>query len=165
MHWPNIDLIAPAFGLPADISARQLARGDIKSLLALLAASHPQLAVGDAAELLTEPFYDNEVALAGEPQSIADRPAFVLLLTSSAGLIACLVLEYEVAEQALFDRLAVVEPGSPTRARSRPAPCGGAHRPGARRERDVRLRRRGQPANVRCAGANRPPAVRHPAKL
>lgn len=112
MRWPNIDPIVPALRLPADICARQLARADVKALLALLAANHPQLAVGDAAELLTEPFYDNEVALAGEDQTIADRPSYVLLLTSSAGLIACLVLEYEVPEQALFGRLSVVERGS-----------------------------------------------------
>lgn len=110
MNWPNLAAISAALAVPPNIRARQIARSDIDDVIAFLGASHRQLAVGDAAELLTAAFYEDEVALAEEAAAIDARPSYVLLLASSARLVGCLVLEYEIAEEALFGRLVVVAP-------------------------------------------------------
>jgi len=110
MHWPDPAPILADLELPAGLTARPLARGDLAAVCAWLTAHDPQLAVGDAAELLEPDFYAHEVALAGEDHPIADRPSFAVVLVASEAIAGCLVLEYELAEHALFRRLAAAAP-------------------------------------------------------
>lgn len=110
MHWPDPAPILAGLELPTGMTARPLARDDLAAVCAWLAAHDPQIAVGDAAELLEPDFYAREVALAGEDQAISERPSFAVVLTAGDAVAGCLVLEYELAEQALFRRLAAAAP-------------------------------------------------------
>jgi GNAT superfamily N-acetyltransferase len=110
MCWPDIDSFAREVVLPPGVQVRWLTRADIPTLVRLLSAWHPGLAVAEDASLLEERYYTENVALAGERHTTMERPVYVTLLESEGAPVSYHVYKLEADWAALAGIFSVVDP-------------------------------------------------------
>ncbi|PRQ02704.1 GNAT family N-acetyltransferase [Enhygromyxa salina] len=112
MRWPEPTFVERALQLPPEIRACGLARGDIPTLIELLAAWYPSLAAAEDQTLLTSAIYETQAALVGEEQDVLARPLHVLLFKAQgeAAPVGYLAVEYEPINRSMLGRMSVVDP-------------------------------------------------------
>jgi GNAT superfamily N-acetyltransferase len=110
MDWPTGALLGRQMRLPADVRLCQLGRADVSTVIAAIGAWDPDLAIGRERALLTNTFYDEEVALVDEGHTVEERPVYVLLLWSATELVGFWAGEYEANERAVVGRMSLVDP-------------------------------------------------------
>src|SRR5262249_38299181 len=108
--WPDLAPIVAALRLPASVTLRQLARADLAQLVERLPIWHPEIATTAQSRLLSPAFYDDDVALAGEDQTIAHRPIHARVFVHRGELIGFTSSICEVKRSTLRAEFIVIDP-------------------------------------------------------
>lgn len=118
-RWPTASYLCSRLTLPAGVVLDQLARAEIPALCDALRAAHPDIAIGEEQHLLSPALYEEEAALQGEADAVAERALYVVVLRAAPmpddpdaapALIGAAVLERGEHDHSLMERMSVVDP-------------------------------------------------------
>lgn len=110
MFWSDAEEPLSRLELPADIALERLARHEIPEFIAALARWHPDIAVGEEKQLLRATLYDENFALAGARDAVAERPLSAFSLRAAGVLAGAIVLECKPDEGTVVGRISTVAP-------------------------------------------------------
>lgn len=106
MQWPSIEDLSAMVQLPDGYRYEVLARPTIPALMDGIRRWHPDIAVGGGSCYLQQAFYDNEVALDGEPH----KDVFVGVFKRGDELVGMWSWEQVPDTLSLYGRLIIVAP-------------------------------------------------------
>jgi len=106
MQWPTIEDLSAMVPLPDGYRYEMLARPGIAALIDGIRLWHPDIAVGGGSCYLQEDFYNNEVALAGEPH----KDVFVGVFKRGDELVGMWSWEQVPDTLSMYGRLIIVAP-------------------------------------------------------
>lgn len=112
MYWPNLDALTEQISALHGVTITQLGRADIPAVCETLVSWYPSIGAGTESDLTQADYYESEVALAHEPQTVAARPCVVFLLRDATGLRGYNALEYYDTTRTLCSRMMVVDPAA-----------------------------------------------------
>lgn len=106
MRWPNINDLLATLPIPSGYRLEQLRRSDIPELVSCFQTWFPDIAVGGESCWHREDFYEQEVSLAGEPET-----GIIVFVTRSAQELAAMFsLERREDMLTLYCRVGAVAP-------------------------------------------------------
>lgn len=109
--WPDLHEIVSRVPLPSGVRARPMGRGDVPEVLRLLHAWYPELAHSAIERRTCEAsFYEEQVALAGEPCTVQERPVYVMLLALGDETVLFRSFEYDADTTIANMRVLTVDP-------------------------------------------------------
>ncbi len=106
MKWPTMEVMSAMTPLPAGFRFERLKRSDIPALIQAIGLWHPDIAVGGGSCYLRESFYDEHVALEGEPE----KNVLVALFRHGDEMAGMWSWEQEPDALTLYARLIVIAP-------------------------------------------------------